>query len=82
MFVSPIAAIVSSHGVDQQQYADNTQPFVFISLHLYLAVSAASSGVSLLFAAGSSTMVCMVLNQTKYEANCFGSSHNSNRFPI
>jgi len=31
IYVSPIASIVSSHGVNLQQYADNTQLFLFIS---------------------------------------------------
>jgi len=31
IYVSPIALIVSSHGVNQQQYADDTQLFLFIS---------------------------------------------------
>jgi len=30
-YVSPIASIVSSHGVNQQQYADDTQLFVVLS---------------------------------------------------
>jgi len=42
----------------------------FFPLDLYLAVSAASSGVSLLFTAGSSKS--LVLNPTKTEAICFG----------
>jgi len=57
IYVSPIASIVSSHDVNQQQYADDSHHFFFLSLHLHLAVSAASSGVSLLITAGSSTMV-------------------------
>jgi len=31
IYVSPIASIVSPHGVNQQQYADDTQLFVFLS---------------------------------------------------
>ena len=31
IYVSPIASIVSSHGVNQQQYADDTQLFLFLS---------------------------------------------------
>jgi len=58
IYVSPIASIVSSHGVNQQQYADDicAQFFIFLS-PAASAVSAASSGVSLLFKAGSFTVV-------------------------
>jgi len=72
IYVSPIVSIVSFHGINQQQYADDTQLFVLLSRHLYLAGSAASSGVSLLFTvvhpqwSGSNT--------SKIEAICFGSS--------
>jgi len=53
IYISPIASIVSSHGVNQQQYADDTQLFLFIS-----PASLSSSLCSLLpFTAGSSTIV-------------------------
>jgi len=72
IYVSHIASIVSSHGVNQQQNADDTQLFVFLSLYLYLAVSAASSGVSSLH----SWFIHngLVLNPTKTGAICFGTS--------
>jgi len=72
IYVLPIASIVSSHGVNQQQNADDTQLFVFLSLHLYLAVSAASSGVSSLH----SWFIHngLVLNPSKTEAICFGTN--------
>jgi len=57
IYVTPIASIVSSHGVNQQQYAVDAQLFVFLSPSSYLAVSAAFSSVSLLFTAGSFTLV-------------------------
>jgi len=53
-YVSPIASIFSSHGVNQQQYADYTKLFLFISP---ASVFAVSRGVFLPFTAGSSTMV-------------------------
>jgi len=44
-----LQSYISSHGVNQQQYANGTQPFVFLPLPLYLVVSAASSVVQLAY---------------------------------
>jgi len=57
IYVSPIASIVSYNGVNQQQYADDTQLFVFLSPATLSSSLCISSGVSLLFTAASSTMV-------------------------
>jgi len=63
IYVSPIASIVSSNGVDQQPDATDTHLLSSFPLHLYLADSAASSGVSLLFTAVSFTTVWFKSNQ-------------------
>jgi len=52
IYVSPTASIVSSRGVNQQQYAMNTV-FLFLLPASLSSVFAASSGVLLLFTAGS-----------------------------
>jgi len=72
IYVSPIASIVSSHSVNQQQYADDTHLLSSFSLYLYLAVSAASSGVSSLYSWFIHNGV--VLNPTETEVICFGTS--------
>jgi len=73
IFISPFASIISSHDDNQQQYADNT--------HLFLSLSPASLSSSLC-----SLQRCvsslhswflqngLVLNSTKTEAICFGTS--------
>jgi len=71
--MSPIASIVSSHGVNQQQYADDTQPFVFpspssLSNSLCSLQRCVSSLHSWFIHNG------LVLNTTKTEAICFGTS--------
>jgi len=50
-------------------------------LHRYPAVPAASSGVSLLFTAGSSTLVWFEI-QLKPRQFALVAAHDSNRFPI
>jgi len=74
VYVSPISSIVPSHGVNQQQDADDTQLFVFLSLHLNLAVTACNlqrfvSSLHSWFIHNG-----LVLNLTKTEAVCFGTS--------
>jgi len=51
-----IASIVSSHGVNQQQYADDTKLFLFISPASLSSSLCSLSGVFLPFTAGSSIM--------------------------
>jgi len=73
IYVSPIASIVYSQGVNQQQYADDTQLFLFISL-----VSLSSSPCSLQRCVSSRHSWFLhnglVLNPTKTEAICFGTN--------
>jgi len=66
IYVSPIASIVFSHGVSQQQYADDTQLFLFIS-PAYLFSSLCSLHSWFLHNG-------LVLNPTKTEAICFGTN--------
>jgi len=73
IYVSPFASIVSSHGVDQQQYADDTQLFLFIS-----PASLSSSLCSLQQCVSSLHSWFLhnglVLNPTKTEAISFGTN--------
>jgi len=73
IYVSPIASIVSSHGVFQQQYAVDTQLFVFFfpaytSSSLCSVQRCISSLHSWFIHNG------LVLNPTKTEAICFDTS--------
>jgi len=73
IYVSPISSVLSSHGVNQQQYADDTQLFVFLSPSslsgsLCSLQSCVSSLHSWFIHNG------LVLNPTKTEAVCFGTS--------
>jgi len=74
IYVPPMSSIVSSLGVNQQQYADDTQLFVFLS-----PLSLSSSLCSLQRYLFSSQLV---LNSTKTEAICLTPAHDSNRFTI
>ena len=73
IYVSPIALIVSSHGVNQQQYADDAQLFLFIS-----PASLSSSLCSLKRCVSSIHSWFLhnglVLNPTKTEAICFSTN--------
>jgi len=73
IYVSPIASIVSSHGVNQQQYADDTQLFLFIS-----PACLSSSLCSLQWCVSSLHSWFLhnglVLNPTKTEEICFGTN--------
>jgi len=73
IYVSPIASIVSSHGVNQQQYADNAQLFLFVSpasLSSYLcSLQRCVSSLHSWFLHNG-----LVLNPNKTEEICFGNS--------
>jgi len=74
IYVSPIASIVSSHSVNQQQYADDTQLFLFIS-----PASLSSSSLCSFQRCVSSLHSWflhngLVLNPTKTEAICFSTN--------
>jgi len=73
IYVSPIAWIVFSHDVNQQQYADDTQLFLFISPE-----SLSSSLCSLQRCISSLQSLVLinglVLNPTKTEAICLGTN--------
>jgi len=73
IYVSPIAQIVSSLGVNQQQYADDTQLFLFLS-----PTSLSSSLCNLQRCVSSLHSWFLhnglVLNPTKTEAICFGTN--------
>jgi len=72
-YVSPTASIVSSHGVNQQQYADDTQLFVFLSpASLSSSLCSHQRCVSSLNSRFSRNG--LVLNPTKTEAICLGTS--------
>ena len=73
VYVSPLASIISSHNVNQQQYADDIQLFLF------LAPASVSSSLSSLQRCVSSLHSWflhngLVLNPTKTEAICFGTN--------
>jgi len=73
IYVSPIASIASSRGVNQQQYADDTQLYLFLS-PAYLSSSLCSlqrcvSSLHSWFLHNG-----LVLYPTKTEAVCFGTS--------
>jgi len=73
IYVLPIASIVSSHGVNQHQYADDTQLFVFLS------PSSSSSSLCSFQRCVSSLHSWfihngLILNPTKIEAICFGTN--------
>jgi len=81
IYVSPIASILSSHGVNQQQYADDTQLFVFLS------PSSLSRSLCSLQRCASSLHNWfihngLVLNPTKLRQFALAPAHNFNRFPI
>jgi len=73
IYFSPIASIVSSHGVNQQHYADDTQLSFFIS-----PASLSSSLCSLQRCVSSLHSWFLhnglVLNPTKIESICFGTN--------
>ena len=73
IYVSTIASIVSSHGVKQQQYADNTHLFLFLSpislsSKLWSLQQCISSLHSWFLHNG------LVLNPSKTESICFGTN--------
>jgi len=73
IFVSPIALIVSSPGVNLQQYADDTQLFVFLSTSsLFRSLCSLQQCVSSLHSWFIHNGI--VLNPTKTEAIYFGTS--------
>jgi len=73
IYVSPIASIVSSHGVNQQQYSDDTQLFVVLSP---LSLSSSLCNLQRCVSSLHSWFIHngLVLNTTKTEAICFGTS--------
>jgi len=73
IYVSPIASIVSSHGVNQQQYADDAQLFVFL-FPSSLSSSLCSLQRCVSFLQRWFIHLGLVLNPTNAEAICFGSS--------
>jgi len=70
MCVTPFTSIVSSHSVNQQQYADDTQLFVFLSpLSLSSSLQRCVSSLNSWFIHNG-----LVVNPTKTEAIWFGTS--------
>ena len=75
IYVSPIASIVSSHGVNQQQYADDAKLFLFISpASLSSSLCSLQRCVSSLHSWFLHYGHWSVLNPTKTEAICFGTN--------
>ena len=73
IYVSPIAQILSSRGVNQQQYADDAQLFLFLSpASLYSSLCSLPQCVSSLHSWFLHNG--LVPNPTKTEAICFGTN--------
>jgi hypothetical protein len=73
IYVSPIASIVSSHNVHQQQYAYDTQLFIFLSPK---SLSSSLHSLELCISSLQSWFLYngLVLNPTKTEAICLGTT--------
>jgi hypothetical protein len=80
LYVSPIGHIVSNHGIDHQQYADDTQLYISLSARNYL------SGITkletcLTFLNSWFCLNGLCLNPTKSDAILFGTHQRLSRFP-